>query len=91
MQSATTACTSFSSAGVLSLRSETSSAPQNNPAPLTSPITSCFSYKFHKLDINLSPIARVFSNKFSSSIMFIFSIAAAGPAVHPPKVDMSRK
>ena len=26
-----------------------------------------------------------------SSIMFIFSIAAAGPAVHPPKVDMSRK
>ena len=91
IQSATTACTNFSCAGVLSCLSETNSAPQNRPAPRTSPITSCFSLKFRKFSLNRSPIANVFSRRFSSSMIFIFSIAAAGPAVHPPNVEISLK
>ena len=38
-----------------------------------------------------SPIAVVFSSRPSSSMMRMFSSAAAGPAVQPPKVEMSRK
>ena len=49
------------------------------------------SIKAFRLSSTRAPIFRVLSNKPSSSMMRMFSSAAAGPAVQPPKVEMSRK
>ena len=91
MQSATIACTILSSSGSFVARSATSSAPQKRPLPRTSPITAWRSIKACRFAIRRSPMATVLASSPSSSMIRMFSMAATGPAVQPPKVEMSRK